>query len=293
VAAGRVGDIAALLQEEAFFSRCAARYRAAGFGTPDAAEERSWRNSWPPLFTALMRAGLEDLQVYLEYGTPGGGRRLDALLIGATPDEAPGRVPGEAPGGVLGLVVVELKQWQTCRILDADRVMRSDGLVTAHPVHQVAAYRSFFQHWRPQDAPVLDVRGVVVLHNATADEGAALAAGAGGNAGILVLTGKELSGPADVLAGLLQCGDLAAADAGQVAAFEDIRWTPAMYHRRSSEPPVHVPLHDSNQATKCHPASATVPSPWPATSRNSAPWPTTTDTLRCHEADRSHPRNCR
>jgi hypothetical protein len=105
--------------------------------------------------------------------------------------------------------------------------MRSDGLVTAHPVHQVAAYRSFFQHWRPKDAPVLDVRGVVVLHNATADEGAALAAGAGGNTGIPVLTAKELSGPAGALAGLLQCGDLAAADAAQVAAFEDIRWQPS------------------------------------------------------------------
>ncbi|MER6297927.1 hypothetical protein ABT153_34270, partial [Streptomyces althioticus] len=138
VSAGRVGDIAARLEDETFFSRCAALYRAAGFGTPDAAEERSWRGSWPPLFAALVRAGLEDLQVYLEYGTPGGGRRLDALLVGAAPD------------GVLGLVVVELKQWQTCRILDADRVMRSDGLVTAHPVHQVAAYCSFFQHWRPK-----------------------------------------------------------------------------------------------------------------------------------------------
>ncbi len=215
VAAGRVGDIAALLEEEAFFSWCAARYRAAGFGAPGAAEERSWRNSWPPLFAALVRAGLEDLQVYLEYGTPGGGRRLDALLIGAAPD------------GVLGLVVVELKQWQNCRILDADRVMRSDGLVTAHPVHQVAAYRSFFQHWRPKSAPGLDVRGVVVLHNATAGEGAALAAGAGGDAGIPVLTAEELSGPAGALAGLLQCGDLAAPDAGQVAAFEDIRWQPS------------------------------------------------------------------
>lgn len=219
VAAGRAGDIAALLQEDAFYSRCAARYRAAGFGTPGSAEERSWRNSWPPLFAALMRAGLEDLQVYLEYGTPGGGRRLDALLVGAA--------PGAAPAGVLGLVVVELKQWQTCRILDAERVMRSDGLVTAHPVHQVAAYRSFFQHWRPRDAPVLDVRGVVVLHNATAGEGAALAAGAGGDAGIPVLTAEELSGPAGALAGLLCCGDLVAPDAGQVAAFENIRWQPS------------------------------------------------------------------
>ncbi|MGW3683362.1 DNA/RNA helicase domain-containing protein [Streptomyces prasinus] len=214
-AAGRVGDIAALLEQEAFFSRCAARYRAAGFGTPGAAEERSWRGSWPPLFAALVRAGLEDFQVYLEYGTPGGGRRLDALLVGAAPD------------GVLGLVIIELKQWQTCRILDAERVMRSDGLVTAHPVHQVAAYRSFFQHWRPSGAPRLDVRGVVVLHNATVDEGAVLAAGAGGDVGIPVVTGQELSGPSDGLAGLLCSGGLTAPDGGQVAAFEGIRWQPS------------------------------------------------------------------
>lgn len=215
VASGRVGDIAACLQQAWFFDRCAARYRAAGFGSPGSAEERSWRNSWPPLFDALVRAGLKDLQIYLEYGTPGGGRRLDALLVGA------------APGAALGLVVVELKQWQTCRILDTDRVMRSDGVVTAHPVHQVAAYRSFFRHWRPHGAPELDARGVVVLHNATAREGAAVAAGAGGDADIPVLTAQDLAGPAGALAGLLQCGDLAAPDSGQISVFEAIRWSPS------------------------------------------------------------------
>ncbi|MFF3359884.1 hypothetical protein ACFYWN_46785 [Streptomyces sp. NPDC002917] len=158
-----------------------ARYKAAGFGVPDEAEVRSWRASWPPLFKALMRAGLSDLQVYLEYGTPGGGRRLDALLLGATPD------------GTLALVVIELKQWQTCRILDKDRVMRSDGLVTAHPVHQVAAYRSFFQHWRPSKAPALDLRAVVMLHNATAEEGAVLRPGVPAVADIAVLTADDLS----------------------------------------------------------------------------------------------------
>ncbi|MFF0009769.1 DNA/RNA helicase domain-containing protein [Streptomyces tibetensis] len=214
-AAGRVGDISAALDEAAFLGRCAARYRASGFGVPGAAEERSWRNSWPPLFAALMQAGLKDLQVYLEYGTPGGGRRLDALLVGAT------------QGGGLGLVVIELKQWQTCRILDTDRVMRSDGLVTAHPVHQVAAYRSFLQHWRPDSAPVLDVRAVVALHNATSTEGAALAAGTGEDVDVPVLTAEDLARPGGELARLLHCGDLAAPSAGQVAEFEDIRWQPS------------------------------------------------------------------
>lgn len=216
-AAGRVGDLAPQVGDPAFIQQCVARYTAAGFGVPGEAEVRSWRNSWPPLFEALVRAGLSDLWVYLEYGTPGGGRRLDALLVGAGPD------------GVLGLVVVELKQWQTCRILDATRVRRSDGVVTAHPVHQVDAYRSFFTHWRPKDAPVLDVRAVVMLHNATAEQGAVLLAGAGGGerAGIPVLTAEDLSRPGGELAGLLQAGGLQAPEAGQVAGFEEIRWEPS------------------------------------------------------------------
>ncbi len=216
-AAGRVGDLAARVGDPAFIRQCVARYAASGFGVPGEAEVRSWRNSWPVLLEALVRAGLSDLWVYLEYGTPGGGRRLDALLIGAGPD------------AVLGLVVVELKQWQTCRILDATRVRRSDGVVTAHPIHQVDAYRSFFTHWRPKSAPVLDVRAVVLLHNATAEQGAVLLAGAGGGkrAGIPVLTAEDLSRPSEDLAGLLLAGDLGVPDSRQVTEFEVIRWEPS------------------------------------------------------------------
>lgn len=212
-AAGRVGEIAARAGDPSFVQECAARYTAAGFGVPGEAEERSWRNSWPPLLAALVRAGLSGLQVYLEYGTPGGGRRLDALLVGAGPD------------GVLVLVVVELKQWQTCTVLDESRVRRSDGLVTAHPVHQVAAYRSFFQHWRPSSAPKLDVRAVVVLHNATAEEGAALRSGATND--VPVVTSEDLTAPSTALAELLRCTDLVAPDADQVSMFEHVRWEPS------------------------------------------------------------------
>ncbi|MGC5400747.1 DNA/RNA helicase domain-containing protein [Streptomyces sp. DT20] len=216
-AAGRVGEIAGLVGDAGFIQRCAARYAASGFGRPGEAEVRSWRNSWPPLFGALVRAGLSDLQVYLEYGTPGGGRRLDALLIGV------------GPGGSLVLVIVELKQWQTCRVLDAERVLRSDGVVTAHPVHQVAAYRSFFRHWRPGSAPELDVRAVVVLHNADAAQGAGLLAGAGNgaDAGVPVLTADDLADSAGPLAGRLLAGDLRAPTAIQVEGFEQIRWEPS------------------------------------------------------------------
>ncbi|MFD4953433.1 hypothetical protein [Streptomyces sp. NPDC058451] len=148
-------EIATLVREASFISRCQQRYTAAGFGVPGRGEVRSWRKSWPALLDALMRAGLGDLQLYLEYGTPGGVRRLDALLLGAASD------------GALGMVVVELKQWRDCEVLEGgDRVRRSDGEVTAHPVYQVAAYRSFFQHWRPRAAPVLDLRAVVLQHNA-------------------------------------------------------------------------------------------------------------------------------
>lgn len=214
-AAGSVGEIAALVDEPAFIARCAARYRACGFGVPDEGELRSWRASWPPLFAALTRAGLAELRVYLEYGTPGGGRRLDALLVGAAPD------------GGLVLVVIELKQWQTCRILGGGRVMRSDGVVTTHPVHQVAAYRSFFEYWRPDGAPRLESRAVVVLHNATAGQGAALSTAADGFEDIPVLTADDLTASPAVLAGLLRCDDVGAIDAAQVSAFEDIRWAPS------------------------------------------------------------------
>lgn len=215
-AAGSVGEIASLVGSPAFIGRCVARYRASGFGDPDEGEVRSWRASWPPLFAALLRAGLSDLRVYLEYGTPGGGRRLDALLVGATPD------------GSLVLVVVELKQWQTCQILNGGRVLRSDGLVTAHPVHQVAAYRSFFQYWRPETAPRLDLRAVVVLHNASAEQGAALVSAAAGFADIPVLTSDDLAAPREALSRLLRCQDVRPMAAGQVATFEAIRWSPSV-----------------------------------------------------------------
>ncbi|MFI8483956.1 hypothetical protein [Streptomyces rubrogriseus] len=71
------------------------------------------------------------------------------------------------------------------------------------------------------------MRAVVVLHNATAAEGAVLAAGAGEDVGVPVLSAEDLARPGGELAGLLRCGDLAAPGAGQVRRFEGIRWQPS------------------------------------------------------------------
>ncbi|MFD5952108.1 DNA/RNA helicase domain-containing protein [Streptomyces collinus] len=215
VAAGRVRDIAASAGDPAFIDRCVERYAAAGFGVADEAEVRSWRNSWPPLLEALMRAGLSDLQLYLEYGTPGGGQRLDALLVGS------------AAQGAVGLVVIELKQWHTARVLDGTRVQRADGLVTTHPVQQVLAYGRFFDFWRPETAPVLDIRAAVVLHNADREQGEALRIRDGAGAGVPVVSGQDLAGPSAALAARLGCEGLASPTPDEVGAFERIVWTPS------------------------------------------------------------------
>jgi hypothetical protein len=215
VAAGRVRDIAASAGDPAFIDRCVKRYAAAGFGVPDEAEVRSWRNSWPLLLEALMRARLSDLQLYLEYGTPGGGQRLDALLVGS------------AAQGAVGLVVIELKQWHTARVLDGTRVQRADGLVTTHPVQQVLAYGRFFEFWRPKTAPVLDIRAAVVLHNADREQGEALRIREGAGAGVPVVSGEDLAGPGAALAARLGCADLAPPTPDEVGAFERIEWTPS------------------------------------------------------------------
>ncbi|GAA3908835.1 DUF2075 domain-containing protein [Streptomyces lacrimifluminis] len=214
-AAGRVHEIAASAGDPAFIDRCVRQYAAAGFGIPDEAEVRSWRNSWPPLLEALVRAGLSDLQLYLEYGTPGGGQRLDAVLV------------GRAAEGALGLVVIELKQWQTARVLDGLRVQRSDGLVTAHPVHQVLAYGRFFEFWRPKTAPVLDIRAAVVLHNADREQAEALRIRDGEGAGVPVVSGQDLAVQGAALSGRLGCAGLASPTVDEVGAFERIVWAPS------------------------------------------------------------------
>ncbi|MFD3683880.1 DNA/RNA helicase domain-containing protein [Nocardiopsis sp. NPDC058631] len=200
-----------------FIDQCRGRYRAAGFGEPEKSEVDSWRNSWPPLLRALVRAGLEDLWIYLEFGTPEGNSRFDALLLGSTDT------------GELAAVVVELKQWTQATVLSHDRVhVRQGGMVRTHPVAQVAGYTAFLRHWFSSSELSLDVRGLVFLHNADEKDVAPLRGLSPTGYGCPVLSRELVSGTSDgeALREIFRCSDVRAVSESQLRAFETSSWRP-------------------------------------------------------------------
>ncbi|MFD7986778.1 DNA/RNA helicase domain-containing protein [Kitasatospora indigofera] len=217
--AGTVGELADLVADPAFMSACVRRQEAVQRKKVSASERRSWANSWPPLARALKRAGLDGLRVYLEYATPGGSARFDALLLGSTSE------------GRLAAVVVELKQWQGAEVLSPTWVRRDDGVEVPHPVVQAAGYRAFLRNWFNAGRSDLDARAVVCLHDAPHARAEELRRDhqGGHGAGIPVI-GRDDLAPGQVPRALAQrflAADLATPTDGQVVEFEQARWTPS------------------------------------------------------------------
>ena len=81
---------------------------------PSAGERRSWERSIPALRADLMAAGLDDVEMLLEYRLPLTSKRADVVLVGRHP----------ATGGP-SYLVVELKQWSHAeRFEDSDTLVR-------------------------------------------------------------------------------------------------------------------------------------------------------------------------
>ena len=100
---------------------------------PAASESRSWERSLPALRADLMSAGLDNVEMLIEYQLPLTSKRADVVLAGTHPKT-----------GHPSYVVVELKQWSA-----AQRYEDSDTLVSVeqhgrhavtHPALQVADY---------------------------------------------------------------------------------------------------------------------------------------------------------
>lgn len=128
---------------------------------PGAAEVRSWERSVPALTSALLDAGLDEVEVLLEYGLPLTSKRADAVLAGVHPRT-----------GEPSYVVVELKQWsQVHPDEDGDPLLcRVDGYSRAvlHPVEQVRGYCDYLVAFNGALARQPGrIGGVAYLHNAT------------------------------------------------------------------------------------------------------------------------------
>ncbi|THA79168.1 DUF2075 domain-containing protein [Streptomyces sp. A0642] len=127
---------------------------------PSPSEARSWERSIPVLANALNEAGLDQVEVLLEYGLPLNSKRADAVLAGVHPKT-----------GEPSYVVVELKQWSSAEPDDEDpSLCRIDAYArpVLNPVDQVRAYCQYLVSFNGavSEHPHR-ISGAAYLHNAT------------------------------------------------------------------------------------------------------------------------------
>lgn len=146
---GRVGAV--LAEQMSFQMSCRA----------SAAEVRSWNASLRVLADDLVQAGLDRVEVLLEYQLPLSSKRIDAVLAGRHPRR-------DGPSYVL----VELKQWTEAREFEDDAelvVQPSYGpRPILHPVAQVQSYGQYLLDFTAVLHGTTDaLAGAAYLHNAT------------------------------------------------------------------------------------------------------------------------------
>ncbi|MEW9516867.1 DNA/RNA helicase domain-containing protein [Streptomyces tubercidicus] len=128
---------------------------------PGISEVRSWERSIPALTGALLDAGLDQVEMLIEYGLPLTSKRADVVLAGVHPDT-------QEPS----YVVVELKQWSEAHPDEEDEptLCRIDGYSrpVLNPVEQVRGYCEYMASFNGALAQhPKQISGVAYLHNAT------------------------------------------------------------------------------------------------------------------------------
>lgn len=138
-----------------------ARLLATTGRSPSNGEVRSWQASLPVLIADLVSAGLEDVEVLVEYQLPLTSKRVDAVLAGTHPKT-----------GKDSYVLVELKQWHEADLFeDSPSLVHIDAYgqqPKLHPVEQVSAYCDYLVDYLPAlSAGDASVASCAYLHNAT------------------------------------------------------------------------------------------------------------------------------
>ncbi|MCL7423522.1 DUF2075 domain-containing protein [Streptomyces sp. YS415] len=127
---------------------------------PAQAEIRSWERSLPALVNALIEAGLDEVEVLVEYSLPLTSKRADAVLAGVHPTT---REPS--------YVVVELKQWSSAYPDEEEPLLcRIDSYAqpVLNPIEQVRGYCEYLLSFNGAlERMPKSLAGVAFLHNAT------------------------------------------------------------------------------------------------------------------------------
>ncbi len=128
---------------------------------PSDSERRSWERSIPALRADLVAAGLNDVEMLIEYQLPLTSKRADVVLVGQHP----------VTGGP-SYLVVELKQWSHAeRFEDSDSLVRIEqygSRPVTHPALQVRDYCDYMLGFNAVLAAAPEtLAGVAYLHNAT------------------------------------------------------------------------------------------------------------------------------
>ena len=146
-----------LATEGTLADRIAEQVWMSGHGVSPA-ERNSWARSLPVLAQDLADAGLQNVEVLIEYQLPLTSRRVDAVLAGVHPGT-----------GEDSFVVVELKQWSyATRYEDSDTLVDVEHAAgpRLHPGIQVGDYCQYLNDFLGLLAGHGTVRGAAYLHNA-------------------------------------------------------------------------------------------------------------------------------
>ena len=135
------------------------RFRVEFGRSPSTSEVLSWERSIPLLLGQLTDAGLEDVEVLVEYQLPRYSGRADIVLL------------GEHPKGGPSCVVVENKQWSGVGLVDLESrlvtVPGVPGQERSLPQVQVRGYVEHLQHFnRYLGQHPRSLAGCVYMHNA-------------------------------------------------------------------------------------------------------------------------------
>lgn len=128
--------------------------------TPGPSEIQSWRNSLRALAMVLGRAGLVDQGILLEYKLPQTSKRIDCVLCGFS------------EAGQAAAVILELKQWETCKEAEGpNEVISFVGgreREQLHPSEQARRYAQYLEDSHEAfyaDALPLQAIPCAYLHN--------------------------------------------------------------------------------------------------------------------------------